>query len=132
MPSLHFALSLGCYRKFTRKVNKSPCGSKVAHADLVARVDENISQQSNPSTENPEHTVPSQQSRDSTSFLTQAGVDLSGDSLHAKDFPKKLPKSLESRGAVGQINRIELIFKNGTYSAVEGTLIPFIHPSKKK
>ena len=107
----------------------------MAHTDLVARIDENISPQFNPSTENQEHTVPSQQSRDSTPSLPQAGTNplpLVGDSLHAKDFRKKLPKSLESRGAVGQINRIELIFKNGTYSAVEGTLIPFIHLSKKK
>lgn len=107
----------------------------MAHTDLVARIDENISPQSNPSTENQEHTVPSQQSRDSTPSLPQAGTNplpLVGDSLHAKDFRKKLQKSSESHGAVGQLNSIELISKNGTHSAVEGTLIPFIHPSKKE
>ena len=47
----------------------------MAHTDLVARVDENVNQQSNPSTENQEHTVPSQQSRDSTPSLPQAGTN---------------------------------------------------------
>ena len=40
----------------------------------MATVDENVSQQSNPSTENQEHTVPSQQSRDSAPSLSQAGT----------------------------------------------------------
>ena len=47
----------------------------MAHTGLVARVDENVSQQSNPSTENQEHTVPSQQSRDSAPSLSQAGTN---------------------------------------------------------
>jgi len=47
----------------------------VAHTDLAARVDENVSQQSNSSNENQEHTVPSQQSRGSTPSLPQAGTN---------------------------------------------------------
>ena len=57
---------------------------------------------------------------------------LSGDSLHAKDFRKKLRKSSEGHGAVGQLNSIELISKNGTDFRVEGTLIPLIHLTKKE
>ena len=48
--------------------------STVAHTGLVARVDENVSQQSNPSTEIQEHTVPSQLFRDSAPSLSQAGT----------------------------------------------------------
>lgn len=83
----------------------------MAHTDLVARIDENVSQQSNPSTENKEHNVPSQQSRDSTLSLPQVGTNplpLVRDSLHAKDFWKKLQKLSESCGAVGQLNSIIL------------------------
>ena len=70
---LHFALFLASENS-TGKINRSPCGSQVAHTGLVARVDENVSQQSNPSTEIQEHTVPSQQSRDDAPSLSQAGT----------------------------------------------------------
>ena len=65
----------GATENSTGKINRSLCGSQVTHTDLVARVDGNVSQQSNPSTENQGHTVPSQQSRDSTPSLPQAGTN---------------------------------------------------------
>ena len=136
MPSLHFALSLGCYRKFNKKSQQVslwfPSGPTqiwwpelmrmlVSSPILLPKTKNTLYLPNSPETVHPLYPK-----------LELILCHLSGDSFHSKDFRKQLRKSSEGHGAVGQLNSIELIFKNGPYSAVEGTLIPFIHLSKKE
>lgn len=80
----------------------------MAHTDLVATVNENISQQSNSCTEKQENTFYLSNSPETVHSLYPELelilCHLSRDSLCAKDFRKNLRKSLKSRGTVGQLN----------------------------